>query len=78
MRKKTQIDDLNTNIYDFKNADDYDYKIKKGWNKEIVEEISKQKNDPDWMKQKTTVSSHYETDKDPDSCCLSVSAAHIH
>ena len=31
--------------------DDYDYKIKKGLTKEIIEEISKQKNDPDWMRE---------------------------
>ena len=47
---KTQIDNINRNIYDFKNADNYDYKIKKGLTAEIVEEISAQKNDPDWMR----------------------------
>ena len=47
---KTQIDDLNTNIYNFKNADNYEYKIKKGLSKEIVTEISKKKNEPDWMR----------------------------
>ena len=35
---KTKLEELNTNIYDFKNADNYDYKIKKGLSKEIVEE----------------------------------------
>ena len=48
---KTQVDEINRNIYDFKNKDNYDYKIKKGLTKEIVEEISKQKNDPDWMRE---------------------------
>ena len=47
---KTKIDDINRNIYDIKNKDDYDFKMKKGLSKEIVEEISKQKNDPEWMK----------------------------
>ena len=47
---KTQVNEINRNIYDFKNKDDYDYKIKKGLTREIVEEISKQKNDPDWMR----------------------------
>lgn len=46
---KTKLEELNTNIYDFKNADNYDYKIKKGLSKEIVEEISKQKNEPSWV-----------------------------
>ena len=48
---KTQIDELNTSMYDFKNADNYEYKSKKGLSREIVEEISRQKNDPDWMKE---------------------------
>lgn len=37
------------NFYDFKNKDDYEYKIKNGLSKEIVEEISKRKNEPQWM-----------------------------
>ena len=48
---KTQVEEINRNIYDIKNKDDYDYKIKKGLTKEIIEEISKQKNDPDWMRE---------------------------
>ena len=49
MSEKTQIEEINRNIYDIKNKDDYDFKMKKGLNKEIVEEISRQKNEPDWM-----------------------------
>jgi len=47
---KTQIEDINRNIYDIKNKDEYDYKIQKGLTKEIIEELSKQKQDPDWMR----------------------------
>ena len=47
--KKTQIEDINRNLYDIKNKDDYEFKIQKGLNKEIVEEISKKKNEPEWM-----------------------------
>ena len=36
---KTQVEEINRNVYDIKNKDDYDYKIKKGLTKEIVEEI---------------------------------------
>lgn len=46
---KTKLDELNTNIYDLKNKDDYAYKIQKGLSKEIVEEISRQKNEPQWV-----------------------------
>ena len=46
---KTQIEDINRNIYDIKNKDDYDFKMQSGINEEIVREISKMKNEPDWM-----------------------------
>ena len=46
---KTQVNEINRNIYDIKNKDDYEFKIKKGLSREIVEEISKRKNEPDWM-----------------------------
>ena len=47
---KTKVDDIDRNIYDIKNKDNYDYKIKKGLTLATVSEISKQKNDPDWMR----------------------------
>ena len=48
---KTKVNDINRNIYDIKNKDEYDFKIQKGLTPEIIEEISKQKNDPDWMRE---------------------------
>ena len=48
---RTRIEDINRNIYDVKNKDEYEFKIKKGLTKEIVEEISKKKKDPKWMKE---------------------------
>ena len=48
---KTKLDEINRNIYDIKNKDEYDFKIKKGLTPEIIKEISKQKNDPEWMKE---------------------------
>ena len=47
---KTQVEEVNRNIYDIKNKDNYEFKMQKGLNREIVEEISRQKNEPDWMK----------------------------
>ena len=49
--EKTNLEEINRNIYDIKNKDEYDFKIKKGLTPEIIEEISKQKNDPDWMRE---------------------------
>lgn len=47
---KTKIEDINRNIYDIKNKDEYEFKIEKGLTPEIIKEISKQKNEPDWMR----------------------------
>ena len=49
MAKKNQIQEIDQNIYNFKNKDNYEFKMQKGLNKEIVEEISKMKNEPKWM-----------------------------
>ena len=48
---KTKLEEINRNIYDIKNKDEYEYKIKKGLTSEIINEISKQKNDPEWMRE---------------------------
>ena len=48
---KSEIEEINRNIYDIKNKDEYDFKIQKGLTEEIIEEISKQKNEPEWMKE---------------------------
>src|SRR3989344_8369367 len=47
-----QILEINRENYDHYNPDKYIYKSKPGLTKEIVEEISKQKNEPEWMLQK--------------------------
>ena len=46
---KTNVEEINRNIYDIRNQDNYDFKIKKGLTPEIIKEISKQKKDPEWM-----------------------------
>ena len=48
---KTKLEEINRNIYDIKNKDEYEYKIKKGLTSEIINEISKQKNDPEWVRE---------------------------
>ena len=44
-----QVLEINRSVYDDYNKDKYIYKAKLGLTKEIVEEISKQKNEPEWM-----------------------------
>lgn len=47
--EKTYVEDVDRGIYDIKNVFTYDYKADKGLNAEIVEAISKEKNEPQWM-----------------------------
>lgn len=47
--KKSSIKEINSNIYDFKKEDNYEYKMNKGLNEEVVREISKLKNEEEWM-----------------------------
>ena len=49
MKEKTYVDDIDRNIYDFKNDDKDTYKLNAGLTPEIVEKLSKEKNDPAWM-----------------------------
>ena len=50
-KKKTYVEDVERGIYDVKNEDRFDFKADKGLTKEIVETISKEKNEPEWMKE---------------------------
>ena len=49
MASRTKVEDINRNIYDIKDKDNYEFKMQKGLSREIVEEISRKKNEPDWM-----------------------------
>ena len=51
MKKKSQIEDINRNMYDFKDDESDFYRLENGLTKEIVETISKEKNDPEWMEE---------------------------
>ena len=49
MKEKTYVDDINRNMYDFKYEEKDFYKVKEGLDPEIVKQISREKNDPEWM-----------------------------
>lgn len=49
--KKTQVDEMDRGIYDVKNEDHFSFKSKKGLTKEILETISEEKNEPNWMRE---------------------------
>lgn len=48
-RKKTYIDDVDRGVYDIKNADVAAYKAEAGLTEDIIRDISREKNEPEWM-----------------------------
>ena len=51
MKEKTYVEDIDRNIYDLKYDDKDAYKLKAGLTPEIVEQLSAEKHDPEWMRQ---------------------------
>ena len=51
MKEKTTVSDIDRNIYDIKDDEKDAYRIEEGLTPEIVEKLSKEKNDPDWMRE---------------------------
>lgn len=47
--KKTRVEDVSRGIYDIKNDFTYRSKTEKGLTREIIHQISDEKNEPDWM-----------------------------
>jgi Fe-S cluster assembly protein SufB len=50
-KEKTYVEDIDRSLYDFRNEDEDNYKLQEGLTAEIVEKLSEEKNDPEWMKQ---------------------------
>jgi Fe-S cluster assembly protein SufB len=51
MKEKTYVEDIDRSLYDFRNEDADAYRLNEGLSEEIVLQISKEKNDPDWMRE---------------------------
>ena len=51
MKEKTYVEDVNRSIYDIRNEEKDVYRVKEGLTPEIVDQISKEKHDPDWMRE---------------------------
>jgi Fe-S cluster assembly protein SufB len=49
--EKTQVADINRSIYDIRNDGADDYRFDAGLSAEIVERLSREKNDPAWMRE---------------------------
>ena len=48
-KEKTYVEDVDRSLYDFRNVDEDVFKVAEGLTPEIVAQISKEKNDPQWM-----------------------------
>ena len=49
--EKTYVQDVDRSFYDFRYEDKDNYKVESGLTEEIIREISREKNDPEWMLQ---------------------------
>ncbi len=50
MKGKTYVDDVDRSVYDIRDEENDAYRIQTGLDEKIVEEISNEKKDPDWMR----------------------------
>lgn len=51
MKEKTIVPDIDRNIYNIKDEEKDNYRIEEGLTPEIVEHLSREKHDPEWMKE---------------------------
>ena len=49
MKEKSHVDDIDRSVYDIRDEEHDAYRIEAGLTPEIVDKISKEKNDPEWM-----------------------------
>ena len=48
-KERTELEELNRSMYDFRYEEEGFYRVKEGLTKDIVLEISREKHDPSWM-----------------------------
>ena len=51
MKEKSQVADIDRSIYDIRDEENEAYRMQSGLTSEIIEKLSKEKNDPVWMQQ---------------------------
>ena len=51
MKEKTQVEDIDRIIYDIKDKENDAYRMEAGLTPEIIEKLSKEKGDPEWMRE---------------------------
>lgn len=51
MEEKTYVDDIDRSVYDIRDEETDAYRLDEGLTPEIVRQLSREKNDPDWMRE---------------------------
>ena len=51
-RKKSRIDDISRSVYDIKDKVEFAYKAKTGLTEDTIRDISREKEEPEWMLRK--------------------------
>ena len=51
LKEKTYVEDVDRSVYDMRDAENDAYRMESGLTPEIVEKLSKEKDDPVWMQQ---------------------------
>ena len=49
--EKTYVEDIDRSLYDFRYEDKDAWKVDEGLSADIIETISREKNDPEWMRE---------------------------
>lgn len=50
MREKSMVDDIDRSVYDIRDEERDAYRIESGLTSAIVDKLSREKNDPEWMR----------------------------
>ena len=50
LKEKTYVEDVDRSVYDIRDAENDAYRMESGLTPEIVEKISEEKHDPEWMR----------------------------
>ena len=51
MKEKSQVADIDRSVYDIRDKEDDAYRMQEGLTPEIIDKLSKEKDDPVWMQQ---------------------------
>ena len=51
MKEKSQVADIDRSVYDIRDKEDNAYRMQEGLTPEIIDKLSKEKDDPVWMQQ---------------------------